>query len=152
MVFSFSKNSRNPNFSQIFGQQRAKNEVRNTKMNMGQETHPIRFFKKFQKPCLQTDGRTYRRTDRHRGESSIPQFHLRWSGGIIRITSYSRRKYMLLQMGHDNKIPVKLAFHSWSIEHAPYLKKYTNKANRACMRGQATKLDGDKCKVVELHN
>ena len=25
----------------------------------------------------------YRRTDRHRGECSISQFHLRWSGGII---------------------------------------------------------------------
>ena len=29
-----------------------------------------------------TDGRTDRRTDRHRGESSIPPFHLQWSGGI----------------------------------------------------------------------
>ena len=64
------------------------------------------FFKKFRKPCLQTDGRTdgwtsfsmnkpttwcksgrvslvNGRTDRHRGESSIPPFHLRWSKGII---------------------------------------------------------------------
>ena len=54
-------------FGQIFGHQRAKNEARNTKMNRVQETHPIRvniryeinwansFFKKFRKPCLQTD-------------------------------------------------------------------------------------------------
>ena len=34
----FSKSSRNPIFSQIFGHQRAENEARNTKM----ETHPIR--------------------------------------------------------------------------------------------------------------
>ena len=65
-------------------------------MYRGQETHPIRvnaryamnwaytFFKKFRKPCLQTDWRTDTRTDRHRGESSIPPFHLRWSGGIIK--------------------------------------------------------------------
>ena len=68
-------------------------------MNRDQETHPIRvnaryemywansFFKKFQKPCLQTDGKTDgptdRRTDRHRGESSLPPFHLQWSWGII---------------------------------------------------------------------
>ena len=90
----FSKSSGNPIFGQIFGHQRAKNEARDTKMNRGQETHPIRvnaryemnwvnsFFKKFRKPCLQTDGRTDGRTDRHRGESNIPPFHLRWSGGI----------------------------------------------------------------------
>ena len=75
-----SKSSRNPIFGQIFGHRRAENEARNTKINRGQETHPIRintrhemnwanrFFKKFRKPCLQTDGRT----DRHRDESSIP--------------------------------------------------------------------------------
>ena len=73
----FSKNSENPIFDHIFGHQRAENEARNTKMYRGQVTHPIRvnaryemiwangFFKKFRKPCLQTDGRT----DRHRGES-----------------------------------------------------------------------------------
>ena len=38
----FSKSSVNPIFGQIFGHQRAENEARNTKMNMGQETHPIR--------------------------------------------------------------------------------------------------------------
>ena len=71
-----------------------KHEARNTKMNRGQETHPTRvnaryeinwansFFKKFRKPCLQTDVRTDGRKDRHWGESSIPSFHLRWSGGI----------------------------------------------------------------------
>ena len=87
----FSKSSRNPIFGQIFGHHRAENEARNTKIYRGQETPPIRvkawyemnwansFFKKFQKPCLQTDGRT----DRHHGESSIPPFPLRWSGGII---------------------------------------------------------------------
>ena len=90
----FSKSSGNPIFGQIFGHQRAKNEARGAKMNKGQGTHPIRvnamyemnwaniFFKKFRKPCLQTDGRTYGWTDRHRGESSIPPFHLRWSEGI----------------------------------------------------------------------
>ena len=89
----FSKSFGNSVFGQIFGHQRAKNEARNTKMNRGQETHPIRvnaryemnwansFLKKYQKPsCLQTDGWM----DRHRGESSIPQFHLRWSGGIMK--------------------------------------------------------------------
>ena len=33
---------------------------------------------------MSTDGRTDRRTDKHQGESSIPPFHLRWSGGIKR--------------------------------------------------------------------
>ena len=97
----FSKSARNPIFGQIFDHQRAKNEARNTKMNGGQETHPIRvnaryemnwahsFFKKFRKPsCLQTDGRTgigaipYNTLVIDRGESSIPPFHLRWGGGI----------------------------------------------------------------------
>ena len=84
----FSTSSGNPIFGQIFGHQRGENEARNTKMYRGQETRPIRinakyemnwansFFKKFRKPCLQTNGRTDRRTDRHRGESSIPPFHL----------------------------------------------------------------------------
>ena len=66
-------------------------------MNRGQETHPIRvttryemnwansFLKKFRKPCLQTDGRMDRRTDRHRGESSIPPFHLQWYNDILLI-------------------------------------------------------------------
>ena len=31
----------------------------------------------------QMDRRTDQRTDRHLGESSIPPFHLQWSGGII---------------------------------------------------------------------
>ena len=47
-----------------------KNEARNAKMNRGEEIHPTRvnaryemnwansFFKKFRKPCLQTDGPT----------------------------------------------------------------------------------------------
>ena len=97
--FFFSKSSGKHILGQIFGHQTAKNEARNTKMNRGHETHPIRvnaryemnwansFFFKFRKPCLQTDRRTDRRTDRHRGESSIPPFHLRWSGGIIRLSS-----------------------------------------------------------------
>ena len=38
----FSKSSGNPIFCQIFGNQRAENEARNTKMYRGQETHPIR--------------------------------------------------------------------------------------------------------------
>ena len=38
----FSKSSGNPIFSRIFGHQRAENEARNTKMNKGQETDPIR--------------------------------------------------------------------------------------------------------------
>ena len=46
--------------------QRDKNEVRNTKFNRGQETHPKRvnagyemnWAKKFRKSCLQMDGRT----------------------------------------------------------------------------------------------
>ena len=58
----FSKSSGNPIFGQIFGHQRAENEVMNKKMYRGQETHPMRinatyemnwansFFKKFQKP------------------------------------------------------------------------------------------------------
>ena len=99
-VNSFSKGSGNPIFGQIFGHQEAKNEASNTKMYRGQETHPIRvnaryemnwansFFKKFRKPCLQTDGPTDRRTERHRGDSSIPPFHLRWSGGIMRVVKY----------------------------------------------------------------
>ena len=94
--YLFSKSSGNPIFGQIFGHQRAKNEVRDTKMNNGQETHPMKvnaryemnwansFFKHFRKACLQMDGRTDRRTDRHRGESTIPPFHLQWSGGIIK--------------------------------------------------------------------
>ena len=93
---SFSKSSRNHIFGQIFDHKRARNEARNTKMNRGEETHPIRvyatyemnwansfYFKKFRKPCLQTDGRTDKRTDRHRGESSIPLFHLWCSWGIM---------------------------------------------------------------------
>ena len=68
----FSKSSGNPIFGQIFGHQRAKNEDR------GEDTHLVRvnaryeinwaniFFKNFRKPCLQTDGRTDRRTNRHR--------------------------------------------------------------------------------------
>ena len=91
----FSKNSGKPIFGQIFGHQRAKNGARNTKMNGGQETHPIRvnaryemnwvnsFFKKFRKPCLQTDGQTDRRperqTDRHQGESGIPHSTFGWA-------------------------------------------------------------------------
>ena len=71
----FSRSSGNPIFGQIFGHPRAANEARNTKMYRGQETDPKRinaryemnwansFFKKFRKPCLQTDGRTNGRTD-----------------------------------------------------------------------------------------
>ena len=90
----FSKSSGNPIFGQIFGHKRAENETRKTKMYRGQETHPIRvnaryemnwansfFFQKVPE-TLSTDGRTDRRTDRHRGESSKPPVHLRWSGGI----------------------------------------------------------------------
>ena len=87
----FFKSSGNPIFGQIFGHQRDENEARNTKMYRGKETHPIRvnaryemkwannFFKKFRKPCLPTEWRM----DRYRGETSIPPFHLRWTGGII---------------------------------------------------------------------
>ena len=65
----FSKISGNPICGQIFGHQRAKNEARNTKINWGQETHPIRvnarcemnwansFFQKVPE-TLSTDGRT----------------------------------------------------------------------------------------------
>ena len=137
----FSKSSGNPIFGQIFGHQRAKNEVRNTKMYRGQETHPVRvnaryemdwansffhkvpetpfsakylatrgpkkeamntkmyrgqethpirinaryemnwansFFKKFRKPCLQTDRRTDRQTW---GWIQYTPFHLWWRGG-----------------------------------------------------------------------
>ena len=94
----FAKSCGNPDFRSIFGHQRAKNEGTNTKIDRGPETYPISinprnemnwansFREKLRKPCLQTDGRTDRRTDRHQGESSIPPFHLRWSGGItIRI-------------------------------------------------------------------
>ena len=61
---SVFKNSGNPIFGQIFGHQRAENEVRNAEMYRGQKTHPIRmnaryeinwaniFFKKFRKPHL----------------------------------------------------------------------------------------------------
>ena len=91
---------------------------------LGQETHPIRvnaryemnwaniFFKKFRKPsCLQTDGRT----DRHRGESSIPPFHLRWIGGIITlkwaqrpvpITLYALLSNLLYQTYHIQNLNV----------------------------------------------
>ena len=63
-LWSLPTSSRNPIFSQIFGHQRAKNEARNTKMNRGQETHPLRvnaryvmngtnsFLKKFRKPIF----------------------------------------------------------------------------------------------------
>ena len=37
-----SESFRNPIVGQIFGQQRAENGARNTKMNRGKETHPIR--------------------------------------------------------------------------------------------------------------
>ena len=75
-------------------------------MYRGQVTNPIRvnaryemnwadsFFKKFRKPFLETDGWTNRRTDRHRGESRISPFHLRWSGGITKAALIiSWRKY-----------------------------------------------------------
>ena len=94
----FAKSCGNPDFRSIFGHQRAKNAGTNTKIDRGPETYPISinprdemnwansFREKLWKPCLQTDGRTDgrtdRRTDRHQGESSIPPFHLRWSGGI----------------------------------------------------------------------
>ena len=97
----FAKSCGNPDFRSIFGHQRAKNEGTNTKINRGPETNPISinprdemnwansFCEKLRKPCLRTDGRTDgrtdRRTDRHQGESSIPPFHLRWSGGITRM-------------------------------------------------------------------
>ena len=92
---SFRENCGNPDFRSIFGHQRAKNAGTNTKIDRGPETYPISinprdemnwansFCEKLRKPCLQTDGRTDGRTDRHQGESSIPPFHLRWSGGII---------------------------------------------------------------------
>ena len=96
----FAKSCGNPDFRSIFGHQRAKNEGTNTTINRGPETYPISinprdeinwansFREKLRKPCLQTDGRTDGwtdgRTDRHQGESSIPPFHLRWSGGIIK--------------------------------------------------------------------
>ena len=97
---SFFKKFQKPNFGQIFGHQRAENEAWNTKMNRGQETHPIRviaryeinwansFFKKFRK-------RTDRRTDRHRGESSMPPFHLRWSGGYNDFHTHSNLDFDL---------------------------------------------------------
>ena len=67
------------------------------------------FREKLRKPCLQTDrrtegrrdgrtdgrtdgqtdGRTDGRTDKHQGESSIPPFHLRWSGGIIMVSKFT---------------------------------------------------------------
>ena len=103
---SFRENCGNPDFRSIFGHQRAKNAGTNTKIDRGPETYPISinrrdemnwansFREKLRKPCLQTDGRTDGRTDRrtdgrtdrHQGESSIPPFHLRWSGGIIIVT------------------------------------------------------------------
>ena len=68
---SFFKKFRKPHFlPNIWLPEGRKNEARNTKMYRGQETHPLRvntryemnwannFFKKFRKPCLQTDGRT----------------------------------------------------------------------------------------------
>ena len=81
----------NPIFSQIFGRQRAKINTRNTKMNRGYDTHPIRgkshvwnelsqmyslclrliFSQKFRKPYLQTDGRT----DGRQGVSSRSPLH-----------------------------------------------------------------------------
>ena len=92
----FSKSSGNPIFGHIFAHQRARNEARNTKMNRGQETHPIRvnatyeinwansFFSKSSGILVyrRMDGRTNGRTDIG-GESSIPLFHLWWSGGIM---------------------------------------------------------------------
>ena len=63
------KSSGNPIFGQILGHQRAENEFRNTKMNRGQETQPIRvnarnemnwaysFFLKVPE-TLSTDGQT----------------------------------------------------------------------------------------------
>ena len=65
----FSKSFGNFTFNQIFGHQRAEIEARNTKMNRGEETLPMRmnatcemkwvniFFKMFWKFCLQTAGR-----------------------------------------------------------------------------------------------
>ena len=107
---SFRENCGNPDFRSIFGHQRAKNAGTNTKIDRGPETYPISinprdemnwansFREKLRKPCLQTDGRTDGqtdgqtdgRTDRHQGESSIPPFHLRWSGGIT-ILQVNRR-------------------------------------------------------------
>ena len=76
--FFFYLNYGKPILGRMFGHQRAEIYARNKKINRGQETYPIRvnaryemdwteffFFKKFRKPCLQTDGRL--------GESSMPQ-------------------------------------------------------------------------------
>ena len=49
------------------------------------------FFQKVPE-TLSTDGRTDRRTDRHRGESNIAPFYVRWSGGII-IANYTQMYY-----------------------------------------------------------
>ena len=86
------QNFRKPNFGQIFGHRRAKTNSRNTKMNRCHETHPIRvnaryginwvksYSKRFRNfVCRWTGGRA---TDRQQGESSIPPFHIRRSGGI----------------------------------------------------------------------
>ena len=87
--FFSSKSSRNPIFGQIFGHQRAKIDDRITKINRGQETRPIRLnaryeinravslFKKFWKPCLQTNGQTYRQKS---GWIQYTLFHFWWSG------------------------------------------------------------------------
>ena len=118
----FAKSCGNPDFRSIFGHQRAKNEGTNTKINRGPETNPISinprdemnwansFREKLRKPCLQTDGRTDgrtdRRTDRHQGESSIPPFHLRWSGGIMIIPYVSY--FMLTSDLHASHINLSL--------------------------------------------
>ena len=74
----FSKRSGNPIFGQIFGHQRAKNEARNTKMNRGQLTHPIRVNARYEMNwansffsskssgnlvCRRTDGQADGQTD-----------------------------------------------------------------------------------------
>ena len=90
----FAKSCGNPDFRSIFGHQRAKNAGTNTKIDRGPETYPISInprdemnwtnsFSRKVAETLSTDGQMDGRTDRHQGESSIPPFHLRWSGGII---------------------------------------------------------------------
>ena len=78
------------------------------------------FFKKFRKPCLRTDGPTDRRTDSHRGDSSIPQFHLRWSGGIMRVLKYYVQNKALLETWKPDTV-------KWSITILLGIKLWNNK-------------------------
>ena len=102
----FSKRSGNPIFHHIFGQQRAGNEAKDTKMYRGQETHPIRvnaryvmnetnsFFKKFRKPYFRPniwppEGRKwgYTNTKMNRDQETYPlgvndRYVMNWANSL----------------------------------------------------------------------